>query len=630
MGNLRVQLLVSHLVLVFLMFIVMVGAIVNFARLGGSIHRILKDNYASVVAAQDMKETLERQDSAATFFLTGNARKARDQYEENRLKFEQAYQVEAHNITEPGEQQMADDIRDRFAAYSQQIQKLLSSEPPTTKEQADAYSQTYFATLEPGFKGVKDRAQDVLKLNQDAINRASVLAENEARGATLTAVVVTVGALLLAMFAAARMTRAALIPLRSLARQAEEIGVGHLNQRIELRRSDEIGVLADAFNRMSEKLREAWLLEEQRLHRAERMSDAALESLYDPVVVTDATGVILHWNRAAAWLFGPEEHGIGRPASQAVREARIVEAIDRAIHQERISAEEDEAGFVTLQTDGAPRTYRLRATPMRDDAGLLGAVAVLEDITHLRELDRLKTEFIGVASHELRTPVTSLLLSVQLLQEGAVGELTSEQKQVVDAQKEDLDRLERMMRDLLDITRLEAGVTPPSFVLVSPRELSDAALQAVASQAAVKGVLLVNEVPDDLPSIPVDRAQIVRVLVNLISNGIRHTPQAGHVIVRASHVGDAVAFEVQDTGVGISKAYLDHIFERFVQVPGATQGGAGLGLSIAQSIVRAHGGNIAVISEASRGSTFTFALPVGHEVEGKERDHSDGAHSGSG
>ena len=293
-----------------------------------------------------------------------------------------------------------------------------------------------------------------------------------------------------------------------------------------------------------------------------------------------------------------------------IRDDRIVEAIDRAIRQERVSAAEDEAGFVTLQANNATRTYRLRATPMRDTDSLIGAVAVLEDITHLRELDRLKTEFIGVASHELRTPVTSLLLSVQLLEEGAVGELTRQQKEVVAAQREDLERLQRMMLDLLEITRLEAGITPPRFEIVAPRELVEAAVQSVASQAAAKGVALSSHVQEALPSVRADRGQIVRVLVNLVNNAVRHTPRGGRVTVEAHLEGEWIAFQVQDTGVGIPKEYLKRIFERFVQVPGATRGGSGLGLSIAQTIVQAHGGTIKAESEPGKGSTFTCTLPI--------------------
>jgi PAS domain S-box-containing protein len=607
MRNLRTQLLVSHLVLSLLMVVVMVGAVVNFFRLGRSIDRILEDNYKSVVAAQNMKETLERQDSAATFFLAGQVQKARDQYRANWPLFRDAWQIEAHNITEVGEQQIADDIGQQFLAYRRAVERLLYADPPMPTQQAGDY---YFNTLEPAFLRLKQRAQDVLDLNQAAILRADERARAEARRASYTSIGVTAGAVVLALILVPWTVRAALTPLRSLSRQAEEIGVGHLNQRIELHRTDEIGALATAFNRMAEKLREARRLEEERLHRAERMSDAALESLYDPVFVTDAAGWIVHLNPAAEGLFGPVEKAISRPVAQVVQDPRIVEAVERAIHQERVSAAEGEAGFVTRQTGEAQRTYRLRASPMRDEEGnLLGAVTVLEDITHLRELDRLKTEFIGVASHELRTPVTSLLLSVQLLEEGAVGALTPEQKAVIAAQHEDLERLERMMRDLLDITRLEAGVTPPRFAIVAPKELLEAAAQAVDAQAQAKGVTLREEAGERLPSVRADRNQITRVLVNLLNNAVRHTPKGGRVTVRALPDGDRVRFQVQDTGMGIPPEYLPRIFERFVQVPGATRGGAGLGLSIAQTILRAHGGEIKAESAPGNGATFTFTLP---------------------
>ena len=609
MRNLKIQLLFSHLLLVGLMVVVMAGAVVKFYRLGGSIDRILKDNYASVIAAQDMKETLERQDSAATFFLAGNAAEARTQYEENRQKFEQAYLSEARNITETGEQQVADAIRDQFAAYTGQMRQLLNSEPPTSKARADEYSRVYFATLKPAFLRLKNRAQEILNINQEAIQRADARAKTEARQAAWTGIGVATGATGLALLFALRMIRASLTPLRSLARQAEEIGAGRWNQRIELRRTDEIGALADSFNRMAAKLREAWALEEQRLHRAERMSDAALESLYDPVIVTDSKGAVIHWNRAAARLFGPEEKALGLPIAQIVSEKRIVDAVENAIHQERVSAAEGEAGFVSLLADAVERTYRLRATPMRDEENtLLGAVAVLEDITHLRELDRLKTEFISVASHELRTPVTSLLLSAQLLEEGAAGELNSDQKEILGTQREDLSRLERMMRDLLDITRLEAGVMPSHFEPTIPEELIAAAVHALAGQAEAKGVSLTFEAPENLPLVRADKGQVTRVLINLIGNAVRHTPKGGKVTARARLDGAKVNFQVQDNGAGIPREYLTRIFERFAQVPGATGGGAGMGLAIAQNIVKAHGGLITAESEPGMITIFTFSL----------------------
>lgn len=611
MRNLRSQLLFSHLALVGLMVIVMAGAIVNFVHLGGSIERIHKDNFKSVIAAQEMKETLERQDSAATFFLAGQIEKARKQDAHFKPLFRNAYQIEAHNITEPGEQQMADDIRDQFDAYRRTLEKLLYAEPSLPAAQARDY---YFGTLEPAFLRLKSRAQDVLDLNQETIVHRAAESRADARRASWTAVTVTAGALVLALFFALRVVGASLAPLRSLARQAEQIGAGHLNQRIELQRTDEIGALATSFNAMAEKLREARRIEEERLHRAERMSDAALESLYDPVLVTDAKGQVVHLNRAAEGLFGSATEAVGRPIAMVAQDRRIAEAVARAIHQERVSAAEGEAGFVVIQAEDAHRTYRLRATPMRDDEGtILGAATVLEDVTHLRELDRLKTEFIGVASHELRTPITSLLMSVQALEEGAVGPLTSEQKEVAAGALEDLRRLERLTRDLLDITRLEAGATPPRFEIVSPRELALAAVGAVTADAQAKEIRLLIDAAPGVPEVRADRGQIVRVLLNLLNNAVRYTPEGGTVRVGVRAEDGRVAFSVQDTGAGIPADYLPRIFERFVQVPGSTGGGAGLGLSIAQSIVKAHGGEICVESEPGKGSTFAFSMPAAQD-----------------
>ncbi len=609
MQNIRLQLLVSHLLLVALMLVVMVGAVFNFFRLGGSIDRILKDNYASVRAAQDMKEALEREDSAAAFALTGEMNLARKQYEAYEPKFKTAFAAEANNITEPGEQSLTNTIDQNHKTYNQDIVTLLYSNPPLGKEKAHTL---YFQFLKPGFESVKNNAQAVLDLNQDAINQASDRAKNQARRATTNAVLVTAGAFVLALFFSLRMIRVSLAPLRSLARQSEEIGAGHWNQRIELHRNDEIGALADSFNKMAEQLGEAWKEEEQRLHRAEKMSDAALENLYDPVIVTNGLGEVVHWNKAAEGLFGPRDLAVGKHIEDATGDRRISSAIDRAITQEVVSAFEDESAMVTIGSGESQRIYRLRVTPMRDQTNLLGAAAVLEDITHLHELDRLKTEFIGVASHELRTPVTSLQLSVQLMEEGAAGELSPVQKEIVSAQREDLDRLERMMLDLLDVTRLEAGVLPPRFELASPITLIQSAVDAVRTQAESKGVKLEIGFQNgsNLPMVRADSSQITRVLVNLLNNAIRHTPPSGTITVSATEqLPDLVAFTVADTGSGIPKEFLARIFERFVQVPGATRGGAGLGLSIARSIVKAHNGEISAQSEPGKGSTFVFTLP---------------------
>lgn len=440
------------------------------------------------------------------------------------------------------------------------------------------------------------------------LQAAAARAHEDSQRAAMITLVETAVALLLALLFALRMIRVSLKPLEEVVARIIAIGSGELDRRIAVTRDDEIGDLARAFNSMAEGLSEARARESRRLKRAELMSDAALESLYDPVVVSDAQGRLVYLNKAAQGLFGPTPATPRMPIIEHVGDRRIVRAMQNAIREEVVSAE-DPTSLIPLTVGGTQRTYRLRATPMKDSQGqLIGSVIVLEDITHLRELDRMKMEFIGVASHELRTPVTSMLLSVQLLEEGAAGQLTPAQKEIVDAQRQDVERLDHLMRELLDISRLEAGSAPPRFELLNPLELLTSAFHTTKAQAAQKGVVLEVAKDSSSQSVRADKSQIGRVLVNLITNAIRHTDPGGRITLRAESEGHQVTLSVEDTGSGIPKEHQENIFERFVQVPGATGGGAGLGLSISRTIVQAHGGAMWVDSELGKGSKFSFTL----------------------
>lgn len=590
------------------MLAAMVGSVYSFFHLGRSIDRIMEDNYRSVTAAQAMKDALERLDNSATLVLAGETGKAGSQCATYLARFEAAHRDEANNITEAGEQELSDSIGAQFVAYRSELERFVGGGPSPAGAR-----RHYVQVLEPAFERLKQQANRVLVLNQNAIVRANRQAKAEARNASWTAVATTCAALFLAMLGAVVMVRRALGPLRALAARADEIGGGRLDPALEVRGSDEIASLSRAFNRMAERLQAAKAADQRRLHRAELMSVQALQCLYDPVVVTDAESRVVHLNRAAEALFGPEPGALGAQASAVVRDERIAAAVERAVSDGRTTAADDYAGGVVLRDGGRQRAYRLRSTPILDDDGAtLGAVVALEDVTFLRDVDRLKTEFISVASHELRTPVTSLLLSVQLMQEGAVGPLSGDQLEVVAAQREDLERLDRLTRDLLDTARMDSGRMAPRLAMVPVAALVSDAAEAVAAQAQARGVSIDVSVEPGLCDVQADRSQAARALVNLLSNAIRYTPEHGAVTVsaRASQSGAAgVEIIVTDAGPGIPPDYLPRIFDRFVQVPGAARGGAGLGLAIARTIARAHGGDIRAVSRLGNGSAFTLTLP---------------------
>jgi PAS domain S-box-containing protein len=333
------------------------------------------------------------------------------------------------------------------------------------------------------------------------------------------------------------------------------------------------------------------------------------------VLVTDARGRVTKLNPAAENLFGAEAWNTGRFVWEMTHDDRITMAITEALRSQRPVAGEGVAAVLPLTMHGIEHAFRLRTTPMHDEAGrLLGAVMLLEDITHLRELDRLKSEFIATASHELRTPLTSVQMGIHLLLEGAAGGLTTAQRDLLSTCREDCERLEKLMRDLLDLTRIETGENPPHLLSTNATTLLHGAAEALRAQVEANGLTFTVDVPLGLPCVRADHLHIERVMANLVTNAVRHTPHGGEIHVTAAHHDGYVACSVADTGSGIPPQYLPRIFDKFVQVPNAPAGGAGLGLAISKHLIETHGGQISVRSELGRGSTFTFTLPVHHDM----------------
>lgn len=616
--SLRTKLLLGYLVFIAALVVLGGWSAWRLREMGGVSRRIIANNYDSVVAAQDMKESLERQDSAALFALLGARDRASSQLHEHRARFDADLKKAENNITEVGEPESIEAIRrDRdtyyqmFDAFIANVNATESSQPISVARNEEITERNeYFRRLEPQFNKLRAECERLLQLNQRAMLAKSEAAAGVAQlwfyRTLLFAGVLVVAGLLLAFFLANRIVE----PLRQLTATTTKIAGGDLDAKVTVSSRDEVGVLAAEYNRMAERIRQLRSSDMGRLLVAQQTTEAAIDSLYDPVIVTDGEGRVTKLNPAAAEIFGSEKENTGRHVGEVSRDARIAGAVAEALESQRPVAGEGMASILPLAVDGSERAFRLRTTPMRDNGHhLLGAVTILEDITHLREIDRLKSEFIATASHELRTPLTSVQMGVHLLLEGALGELTDSQNEVLQACRQDCERLDKLMRDLLDLSKIEAGESQPQLATVSARDLLTAAVKELRPQVEAKGLKLSVEAQVELPWVMVDRLQIERVVSNLVSNALRHTKQ-GEIKISAEQRDNQVAVSVHDTGSGIPTEYLPHVFDKFVQVPDAPTGGAGLGLTISKSIVEAHGGQISVQSQVGRGTTFTFTLPL--------------------
>jgi PAS domain S-box-containing protein len=567
---------------------------------------IIAQNYDSVVAAQDMKESLERQDSAAQFDLLGEHDRARRQLVTHRALFDAAFEKAAANITEVGEPEVIDAIRRGRDDYYRRFDAFLTASTDRTAH--------YFRDLDPRFNALREDCDRLLRLNQEAMRRKAAAASRIARRWLSITLALAFALMVAGIAIEVSLSNAILGPVRQLTDATTRVAAGDLDAAVPVRARDEIGALAAGFNRMAERIRELRHTDLGRLVVAQQTTEAAIDSLFDPVIVADRDGLVTRINPAAERLFGVRSDTLGKSIADVTRDPRVAQSVADVLRSQVPAASEDAAAMLPWAVDGARRAFRIRSTPMKDaDGRLAGVVTLLEDVTHLSEVSRLKSEFIAAASHELRTPLTSVQMGIHLLLEGAAGTLDERQQEILEVCREDTARLDRLMRELLDLSKIESGAITPQLAPMRPATLVAGALEPLRLPIEARGLRLDVEVSPDLPLVDADRGQIERVIANLVTNALRATPAGGTITVAAAHRGDEVAMSVADTGSGIPRDYLPRILEPFVQVPHAPGGSAGLGLTISRRIVEAHRGRLSVQSEPGRGSTFTFSLPLSEQ-----------------
>jgi NtrC-family two-component system sensor histidine kinase KinB len=606
--SLRAKLLLAQIPLVAALVLLAVVASVATASLGRGARGILRENYRSVVAAERMKESAERVDSGALFVAAGRREEGVAQIAEHRAAFERSLVEEEQNLTEPGEPDTARRLRGAWTKYGAAVDRFLG-------EPAGAdLKGVYFAELKPGFLAVKDDADAILAMNQDAMNRKSDAAESAARRLETFLAVVALAGCVLGIAASAAMTTRLLRPLSVLGQTAKRIGEGDLVVRAQVAGKDEIANLASEFNAMAARLEAYRRSSLGELLEAQSAMQAAIDSLPDPVVVLSVDRQVLRVNEAAVKLLGVNPDAGGAAAMASVS-APLTESIERARrhvlggHGPYLPGGLEEA--VRVATSEGDVHLLARATPVYSmEGGVVATTVVLQNVSRLVRSEQRHTDLVATVAHEFRTPLTSLRMAIHLCTERTVGPLTEKQADLLYAAREDCERLQTIVDEFLHVSRLHFGGAALAKDSVDAEDLVRAAVDAHARAAAARSVRLVAEVLPGLPRLDADRERLHVALDNLIVNAVRFAPQGGVVTVRAKSVDHVVRFEIADTGPGVPPEYREAIFERNVRVPGSPGSGAGLGLFIARENVKAHGGRIGVESEVGKGSTFWIELPA--------------------
>jgi NtrC-family two-component system sensor histidine kinase KinB len=601
--TLRAKLLLAQAPLGLALALVGVASLSAIASLGRSPELILRDNYRSVLAAERMLRAEKELDDFALARAAG--RPAADPARaEASARFEAELRAQEGNITERGETEATKNLRARWVGQQRALDDVLAAPAPARLDR-------YFEAFAPASGELQGAAREILAINQDAMQRKSDEAHRSAERMTALVIGVTAAAVLSGLVLSIWLMARLLRPLAALSHTVRRIGEGDLDVRAPVTGKDEIAALGEEFNTMAERLRQYRSSSLGELLQAQQAAQAAIDSLPDPVLVVDASGAVLNLNGAAEASF---HRGGGAPPSVEALEPELRATVERVrAHVLAGKGPYVPHGFdEAVKVEGSDGARRLlpRASPLYSEEGAItGATIVLQDVTRLMRFDELKNDLVATVAHEFRTPLTSLHMAIHLCAGEVVGPLTEKQADLMTAARQDCERLQSIVDDLLDLSRIQSGRLELSWGTAAPHELVDAALEEHRSEASAAGIALVGLAGEHLPQVGVDRERVGLVLSNLVANAVKHTPPGGTIEITAVEGEGSVRFEVKDAGSGIAPEYHERIFEKFFRVPGAPAGGVGLGLYLAREIIEAHGGRIGVESAPGLGSRFWFTVP---------------------
>ncbi|MBE9048137.1 HAMP domain-containing protein [Pleurocapsales cyanobacterium LEGE 10410] len=589
-----------------LALVVLVGGwgITNLLRLGQASKAILQENYNSILAAENLIDALERQDSAILLFLLENRDRGSQQFRQNQIEFLKWLGRAEGNITIAGEEEIIARLEQFYQDYLEAFLQL---------QQGNSSTEEYYATILPIFEEILDISVQLLLINQETMEAASENAQQISQQAIWSMVLLGTTAAGIGIGFSLLLTRRIVQPLSAMTTATEKIAQGEYNIALQVKSQDELGMLAREINTMSQKLKAFHELNVGKVIVEKQRNEAIVQSIADGIIVVDSDLKIIAINPIAA--------NVANVKSMLATNSHFLDVFDnRELYQHLKDTAETgkvphlDSDILTVERETKTEYYKFAITPVVSQTEeVIGAILLLQNVTKLKELDNLKSEFVATASHELRTPLTGMAMSLNLLAETTEDKLSESESELLDTAVEDVERLRELVNDLLDLSKIESGKIDLDFVEVEVNFLLDKAISALNIQAEQKEVTLIKQSLSQDIKTKVDANKIIWVLTNLIANALRYSDPGKEIKVGATSRNNWVEIYVTDYGTGIPLEYQNKIFDKFVQVETEKDvGGSGLGLAICKEMVQAHGGRIWVDSTVGQGSTFTFTVPRSH------------------
>ena len=396
-------------------------------------------------------------------------------------------------------------------------------------------------------------------------------------------------------------------PIEALAKAADQVGQGNFDVTLPVTQASELSLLTKRFGLMADALRRHQATNIDELLAGQQRLQAVLDSIDDGLLIIDRQGRLEHLNPVAQRQLGWDKSRLGAGLAEALQRPELEQQLRQVLRGGSLDRPPED---LSLTVDDESRLLTYSLTPVSHPQGpILGAVMVLHDVTEQRAFERVRSEFVLRASHELRTPITGMHMAFGLLRERVKFPAEARESDLLETIGEEMQRLTQLINDLLNFSRYQSGLQKLELSPCAIDDLLERALARFEEQAAEKQIELLTELELPLPRIQADSGQLDRVMDNLLHNAIRHTGTGGRIRLHARRHAERVIISVEDNGEGIAYGQQGRIFEPFVQV-GRKKGGAGLGLALCKEIVQLHGGRMGVFSRPGQGTQFYMALPT--------------------
>lgn len=606
-NSLRFKISFSYIILVSISIFITIWAITNFNRLGESVDKIIRENYLNVVAAENMVRSLELKDNALVALISNQNKKNQDNFVQAKLDFFQWVQKNKERVTKQQQQEVLDSIQLLHMRYEELADTLLMFiYDPQLREIAKSY---HFSEIRPINENLKKYCFTLIELNQQEMIELDVRARKISNEATFAVLIASLIAVALSIFASVQFTKSIVDPAERLTETVRNIGRGKLDLKTDIITNDEFGELSREFNKMTERLRKYEALNIGKILEEKQKAETIVENISDGIIVCNNDNKIILMNDAARQLLNIDYLTIEKNYTDIIKDERVRNILSNPKSDNYISQP-----YLLFKKNDVEIFIRPRVSEIPlVSGGILGTVLILQDVTQFKQLDKMKSEFMATVSHEFRTPLTSINMSIDILNEGIVGKLNSEQTELIHAAKHDAERLTKLVRELLELSRLESGKLQLRQELISINDVITDSIKPIQLPFKEKSVELKLNLQTDLPKFIGDAQQFSWVVSNLINNALRYTQSGGYVEIKSASESNNIVVQISDTGRGISKENIGKIFDKFVQVKESmesTPGSVGLGLAIAKEIVEMCGGKISVESEVEKGSIFTFTIPL--------------------